>query len=93
VAVPATAKLPVQPKQIKVTPVTLDAVLTAKLKLASPHVKLVDERVVAKIREKYSADDEIKMIWLSTGPDVAAYRTYVATQVAWGKTEKLKLGL
>jgi hypothetical protein len=93
VAVPTTAPLPTQPTQITVTPVTLTAAIKAKLKKASPHVKLINARVVSKIREKYSANDEIKMSWQPAGPMVDEYRTYVATCVAEGLAQKAALGL
>jgi len=93
VAVPAAVTLPTQPAQITVTQVTMTAALKAKLKVSSPHVHLIDERVVAKIREQYSINDEIKLLRIGTGPDVDAYRTYVATCVAEGKTAKMALGL
>jgi len=93
VAVPATATLPPQPKQITVTPVTLTPDLNANLKAASPHVRLINSRVVERIRERYSADDEIKLVWMKTGPDVDAYRAYVSECVAIGSAAKAVLGL
>jgi hypothetical protein len=93
VAVPDTVTLPAQPSQITVTPVTVTTALRDQIKAASPHVKLINDRVVEKIREKYSAEDEIKMVWLGSGSDVDAYRTYVATCVAEGRYAKTALGL
>ncbi len=90
---PSAVTLPPQPKQITVQQVTLTAALKDQIKAASPHVRLINERVVAKIREKYSLNDEIKMTWAQPGPTVDAYRTYVATCVAEGQAEKAALGL
>ncbi|MBL4751445.1 MAG: hypothetical protein JKX71_12845 [Amylibacter sp.] len=93
VAVPATVTLPAQPTQIIVKKVTMNAAIKAKIKATSPHVRLINERVVSKIREKYSDSDEIKMLWQPAGPAVDAYRTYVATCVAEGLAYKAALGL
>jgi len=94
VSVPASVTLPPQPKQLTIQTVTLTLALRDQIKAASPHVRLINERVVEKIREKYSLNDEIKMTWKDpTLPDVQAYRTYVATCVAEGQSQKAALGL
>lgn len=94
VAVPDTVILPDdQPALITVEVVTLSDELRTQIKAISPHVRLIDQRVVEKIREIYSLTDEIKMIWKAAGADVDAYRTYVAECVAEGQSSKLGLGL
>lgn len=93
VAIPAAITLPPQPKQITVEPVTMTAALKARIRAASPHYRLINERVVERIRERYSVNDEIKLSWQPPGPDVDTYRTYVAECVAEGLAEKARLGL
>ena len=65
VSVPDSITLPEQPEQITVEEVELTDELKESIKSASPHVQLINDRVVAKIREVYSLNDEIKMIRLS----------------------------
>ena len=67
--------------------------LNAAIKAASPHVQLINERVVAKIREIYSLNDEIKMIRLSPSAESAAYNEYVESCRDWGRVAKANLGL
>jgi len=92
---PATATLPTQPKEIaaSVKTVTLTVAQTAEIKAKSPHVALIRERVREKIREKYSVDDEIKLLRLAPSSATSAYNTYAEDCRAWGRAEKAKLGL
>jgi hypothetical protein len=93
VSVPDSIILPAQPEQITVEEVVLTDELNAAIKAASPHVQLVNERVVAKIREIYSLNDEIKMIRLSPSEESAAYNEYVESCRDWGRVAKANLGL
>jgi hypothetical protein len=93
ISVPDGITLPEQPEQITVEEVALTDELKAAIKSESPHVQLINERVVAKIREIYSLNDEIKMIRLSPSEESTAYNEYVETCRAWGKTRKATLGL
>jgi len=93
VSVPDSIILPAQPEQITVEEVVLTDELKAAIKSASPHVQLINDRVVSKIREVYSLNDEIKMIRLSPSEESTAYNEYVETCRAWGKTEKARLGV
>ena len=96
VAVPDDVQLPVQPAAIAST---VDEVVSFKegqkeeIKKASPHVRLINQRVVEKIRERYDINDELQM--LRTGPttETAEYFDYCEACVAWGQAEKVKLGL
>jgi hypothetical protein len=67
--------------------------LKESIKSASPHVQLINDRVVSKIREVYSLNDEIKMIRLSPSEESTAYNDYVEECRDWGRTEKARLGL
>jgi len=93
VSVPDSIILPVQPEQITVEEVELTDELKESIKSASPHVQLINDRVVSKIREVYSLNDEIKMIRLSPSEESTAYNDYVEECRAWGRGEKEKLGL
>jgi hypothetical protein len=46
-----------------------------------------------KIREKYSVNDEIKLIRLGASDDFTAYNDYVETCRAWGVAAKARLGV
>ena len=93
VSVPDSIILPAQPEQITVEEVVLTDELKAAIKSESPHVQLINERVVAKIREIYSLNDEIKMIRLSPSEESAAYNEYVEACREWGRVAKANLGL
>ena len=93
VSVPDSITLPEQPEQITVEEVALTDELKAAIRLASPHVQLIDERVVMKIREKYSVNDEIKLIRLGASDDFTAYNDYIETCRAWGAAAKARLGV
>jgi hypothetical protein len=93
VSVPGGITLPAQPEQITVEEVALTDELKAAIRAASPHVQLIDERVVMKIREKYSVNDEIKLIRLGASDDFTAYNDYVETCRAWGVAAKARLGV
>ena len=67
--------------------------LKEKIKSATPHVRLINQRVVEKIREKYSEDDEFKMLRLAPSDESALYNDYVEECRALGRKEKGKLGL
>lgn len=93
VAVPAWVTLPAQPKKITIGKVTLTDAMRSKIKQASPHVALINARVVAKIREKYSINDELKILRIGTRVEFDAYNALISDYVAAGRAEKAKLGL
>ena len=93
VSVPDGITLPAQPEQITVEEVTITDELKAAIRVASPHVQLIDERVVMTIRERYSVNDEIKLLRLGASDDFTAYNDYVETCRAWGTAAKARLGV
>jgi hypothetical protein len=93
VSVPDSITLPAQPEQITVGEVELTDELIAELRAASPHVILINDRVVAKIRERYSVNDEIKLLRIGLSEESTAYNDYAEECRAWGRGEKAKLGL
>jgi hypothetical protein len=78
---------------IETLPSPLPAELRAQIMAASPHVRLINTRVVDKIRSVYSQDDEIKMLRIAPSPETVAWNDHVEACRAWGRAEKAKLGL
>lgn len=93
VYLPDTATLPAQPPEITVESVTLTPELLDTIKAASPHVRLINARVVEKIRKKYSLDDELGLLRDATAAEASTCTAYVKQCRAWGKAEKAKIGL
>jgi hypothetical protein len=106
VHVPDSAVLPEQPIEIDVAPVSLTADLAEAIKAASPHVRLVNERIKAKIRERYDAEDEMYFARVSIGAitgqytmepgeaeKVTAYGAYVEEVRQWGRNQRAGFGL
>lgn len=95
-SLPDKAVLPLdQPPEIakSIAPVVLTDTLRGELKAASPHVRLINERVRQRIAERYSLSDEIKMLRTAPSPEAAAYNAWVEACRDWGRAEKVRLGL
>lgn len=73
--------------------VTLTDALRSAIKAASPHVRLINERVREAIADRYSMADEIKLIRTSPSEEAIAYNAYAEECRNWGRIEKAKLGL
>ncbi len=86
-----------QPAQIAASiealPSPLPAELRAQIMDASPHARLINQRVVEKIRAQYSVDDEIKMLRIAPSAETTAWNDHVEACRAWGRAERAKLGL
>ena len=93
VSVPDSIILPPQPEEITLEEVVLTEQLIADIRAASPHILLINDRVVAKIRERYNLNDEIKLLRIGLSEESKAYNDYVEESRAWGRGEKAKLGL
>jgi len=97
VSVPEAIALPPQPDNIAATLALVDLTDDPDLKeailSASPNCQSIRGRVVDKIRERYSINDEIKMLRIGPSPETEAYNDYVEACRAWGRSEKEKLGL
>jgi hypothetical protein len=63
------------------------------IKAASPHVRLINARVQAAIAERYSIQDEIKLLRTAPSAEMTNYNAYAEDCRAWGRAEKAKLGL
>ena len=84
-----------QPREIaaSIQAVILSAELRDAIKAASPHVRLINERVRTAIAERYTVGDEIKMLRLAPSAETAAYNAYVEDCRAWGRVAKANIGL
>lgn len=91
VSVPDAITLPPQPEEIVIEAVELTEDLAVAIRAASPHVGLINERVVTRIRERYSVNDEIKMLRIGPSPETETYNDHVEASRAWGRAEKAKL--
>ena len=100
ISVPDNIALPEQPELIrnsltilKTAKTSLDEKTRAIIESLSPHIRLINQRVVERIRKKYTINDEIKLLRLAPPPETAAWNDYVENCRAWGAAEKEKLGL
>lgn len=106
VAVPAGVTLPDQPAEITVLPVTLTPELKSAIKAASPHVALISERMIQKIRGTYTIDDEMFFARIGIGAatgmytptdgemaDMQAFGDFVESVRQWGRDERARLGI
>lgn len=73
--------------------VTLTNDLRELIKSQSTHVQLIDERVKAKIAERYSITDEIKQLRSAPSDEFDEYAEYAESCRAWGQEQKSMLGL
>ena len=67
--------------------------LRSAIKMASPHVRLINSRVQAAIAERYSVGDEIKLLRTAPSDETTAYNAYAEECRAWGRAQKAELGL
>jgi len=108
VSVPDGVTLPAQLPQVAATlqTVTLTPELREQLKALSPHCALISERMVQKIRARYSIDDEMFFARIGVGaavgmytptPDelaeMQAFGEFVEAVRQWGRAERAKRGL
>lgn len=97
VCLPDGAYLPIdQPEEIAASicnPAVLAPELVAELKTASPHIRLINQRVAAAIAERYTTADEIKLLRTAPSTEFNGYNAFVEDCRAWGRAEKAKLGL
>jgi hypothetical protein len=106
VAVPDEVVLPEQPTEISASVMTLTDELREQIKAASVHVAVIAERMVDKIRAKYTVDDELYFARIGLGGLMGLYEPTTSEQAAtqefgafvegvrqWGRDERAKLGL
>ena len=109
VAVPEGVTLPTdQPVGIadSIETVTLTDTLREQIKSASPHCQLISQRVIERIRERYSVDDELFFARIMIGAqaglytleagemaEVEAFKAWVEDAREWGRQQRAALGL
>ena len=109
VCLPDGATLPTeQPAQIaaSIQPLTLTPELRAEIRANSPHMRLIDQRVIEKIRAAYSIDDEMYFARIGVGaatgmytptPDelaaMQAFGVFVEGIRQWARAERESLGV
>jgi len=99
-------ELPEQPAQITVEEVELTNELREAIKAASPHTKLITQRMQEKIRAKYSLEDEAYFSRIGVGVALGVYAFEAGEQEAllefgafvedvrqWGREQRAALGL
>lgn len=109
VVLPDGAVLPAdQPTEIasSIATVTLDPVLREQIKAASPHCKLIAQRMIEQIRAAYSIDDEMYFARIGVGAATGMYQPssdelqamtvfgeFVESVRQWGRQQRAELGL
>lgn len=93
VAIPDGIELPEQPNEITVETVILDDREKKLICSISPLVKIINDEVRNKISEKYSIEDEIKLIRTQPSTSFDEYNNFVESCRAYGKSKKESLGL
>ncbi len=92
ISVPDDVILPKQPEQITLEPVTINDELKEQIEKASPHIQLIKKRITDKIREKYSLEEELKiirnMINDKEKEKFTDYNNFVEACIAEGKVKK-----
>jgi hypothetical protein len=91
---------------IEILPSPLDRVLREQIKAASPHVRLINDNMIAKIRASYTQDDENYFSRVGVGSsmgmytptedevqEMAVFGEFVESVRQWGRAERAKLGL
>lgn len=89
----SVSELPEPLADVPYTVVTLTDELTNQIKAACPQIQRINAQVQAKIAEKYSMADEIKLLRKGKTTEFDEYNTYVETCVAEGQAKKAALGL
>ena len=95
-SIPSSLELPEQSELIAASMEEIVAPseeLKLEIRAASPHVKLINTRVVERIRQLYDVNDEIKMLRIAPSAESAVYNDYAEECREWGRQEKAKLGL
>ena len=62
ISIPNDVVLPEQPKEITLEPVVITTELKGQIEKESPHIRLIEKRIMEKVRKKYSVEDQLKII-------------------------------
>ena len=98
-----------QPEEVASTvinPVDVDGELKANIKNASPHCRLISQRMLDQIRAAYSIDDEMYFARIGVGAatgmyvptegemqELTVFGEFVEAVREWGRAERAKLGV
>lgn len=109
VCLPDGAVLPIeQPVELadSIQQITLSDEQKKAIKAVSPHIRLINERVVEQVRARYATEDEAKYARIGIGVALGIYSfqpgeqaelvefgNFVQAARDWGRAEKIKLGL
>lgn len=87
--------LPEQPQLITetLTAVEVTPELREAIVAASPNCRAIKGKVVEMIRDRYSINDEFKMIRLAPSPESEAYNDHVEACRQWERDKLTELGL
>jgi hypothetical protein len=104
ISVPDGVALSEQP--VTLEPVALDDTLREQIKAASPHSRLIGQRMIDTIRAAYSIDDEMYFARIGVGAALGMYLpsaseleemtifgAFVEGVREWGRSERAKLGV
>ena len=104
ISIPDGVTLPEQP--VTLEPVVIDDILREQIKAASPHSRLIGQRMIDTIRAAYSIDDEMYFARIGVGAtlgmyvptasemeEMATFGAFVEGVREWGRSERAKLGL
>jgi hypothetical protein len=91
---------------VEALPSPLPDALRAEIRAASPHARLIAQRLVDRIRSKYTTDDETYFARIGVGQAlgtytmtpgevqvIAQYQATAEAARAWAKAERDKLGI
>lgn len=92
VSVPDDVEL-VDKQPVEYQTVVMTDELRELIKSQSTHVQLIDDRVKAKIAERYSITDEIKQLRSAPSDEFDVYAEYAESCRTWGQEQKSMLGL
>ena len=108
VSIPLGAELPEQSDEVAatLTAVELTDGLRASIRAASPHGRLISQRMIDRIRERYTIDDEMYFARIGIGAATGMYTFQPGEQEAimefglfveevrqWGREQRALLGL
>jgi hypothetical protein len=105
-SVPSGLALAVPPPIAALETVVLDDTLRARIKAASPHITLIDQRFDERLRARYTLNTELYYARIASGvalgvysflpneqDELAAYQVYVEGLRTQSRAEKVALGL
>lgn len=109
VSIPDQAVLPTnQPTEISgsISEVTMTDTLKEAIRLVSPHIQLIAQRIIEKIRSNYTIDDEMYFARIGVGAsmgfyvpsaqelqEMTAFGEFVEATRQWGREQRALLGL